>query len=303
MKRLPHFRPAPVTLLGAAASLVLRPVRPALLLALVLLLTACSPFSLVNTIAPDGGFILDEALSYGPLERQKLDVYYPEILAPDAPVIVFFYGGSWRRGERHKYRFVGQALSSRGYLTVIPDYRLYPEVRFPEFVEDGASAVVWVDQHLEQARNGIILIGHSAGAHLAALLALDRRYLSEAGMTESTISGMIGLAGPYAFEPENFRRFRPIFATAQPAETSRPVTHARGDGPPLLLLHGADDRVVLPRHSQLLEERVDGENGIVTRLELEGVNHFDIVLGLSEPFSHLAPDLLSRVEQFIREQT
>lgn len=280
-----------------------RLLRAALLLVLVLLLTACSPFSLVNTIAPDGGFTIDKGLSYGPLERQKLDIYYPEILAPDAPVIVFFYGGSWRRGERHKYHFVGQALSSRGYITVIPDYRLYPEVRFPGFVEDGASSVAWVGQHLEQAGNGIILVGHSAGAHLAALLALDERYLSQAGMSQSSISGMIGLAGPYAFEPENFRRFRPIFATAQPAEISRPVTHARGDAPPLLLLHGADDRVVLPLHSQLLQERVDRENGIVTRLELEGVNHFDIVLGLSEPFSHLAPDLLPNVEQFIREQT
>lgn len=303
MKRIPHNLTVSDTLIVGAAAISIRPIRLALLLVVVLFLTACSPFSLVNTIAPDGGFTIDEALSYGPLERQKLDVYYPEILDPDAPVIVFFYGGSWRRGERHKYRFVGQALSSRGYITVIPDYRLYPEVQFPVFVEDGASSVAWVNQHIEQSQNGIILIGHSAGAHLAALLALDNRYLNEAGITDRSISGMIGLAGPYAFEPENFRRFRPIFATAQPAEISRPVTHARGDGPPLLLMHGADDRVVLPLHSQLLEERVDGENGIVRRLELEGVNHFEIVLGLSEPFSHLAPDLLPSVEQFIREQS
>jgi acetyl esterase/lipase len=258
---------------------------------------------MVNTIAPDDGFVLDKAISYGPHERQKLDIYYPEVHKPQMPVLVFFYGGSWRRGDREKYRFIGQALSSRGYLTVIPDYRLYPDVQFPAFVEDGAASVAWVKEHIAESKNGIVLIGHSAGAHLAALLTLDDRYLSQEGITDQTISGMIGLAGPYAFEPENFRRYKAIFATAQPPDISRPVSYARGDAPPLLLLHGADDKMVLPLHSQLLQERVDNQNGRVTHLELEGVNHFDIVLGLSEPFIHLAPELLPSVERFIREQT
>jgi acetyl esterase/lipase len=179
---------------------------------LAFILAGCSPLAMVNTIAPDDGFVLDRAIAYGPQERQKLDVYYPEIRNPRAPVLVFFYGGSWRRGDRVKYKFVGQALSSRGYVTVIPDYRLYPDVRFPVFVEDGAASVAWVKENIAASANGIVLVGHSAGAHLAALLALDTRYLSREGISERTISGMIGLAGPYAFEPENFRRFRGIFA-------------------------------------------------------------------------------------------
>lgn len=287
----------------AAAAVAARPALILLLFILTAVLAGCSPLSLVNTIAPDDGFAIERGIPYGPEERQKLDVYYPEVGDVQAPVVVFFYGGSWRRGDRAKYRFVGQALSSRGYVTVIPDYRLYPDVRFPVFVEDGAASVAWVKEHLSQSKNGIILIGHSAGAHLAALLALDERYLSGKGVADTTISGMIGLAGPYAFEPENFRRFRPIFATAQPADISQPLSYARSDAPPLLLVHGTDDRVVLPLHSQLLQERMDGESGRVTLLELQGVNHFDIVLGLSEPFSHLAPELLPRLERFIQEQT
>ncbi len=287
----------------SAAGPIIRPACCALLLMVVLALTGCSPLGMVNTIAPDDGFVLDRAIDYGPRERQQLDIYYPEIRNPQAPVLVFFYGGSWRRGDREKYRFVGQALSSRGYVTVIPDYRLYPDVQFPVFVEDGAASVAWVKENIAESKNGIVLIGHSAGAHLAALLALDNRYLSREGISDRSISGMIGLAGPYAFEPENFRRFRAIFATAQPPDVSRPITHARPDAPPLLLLHGTDDSVVLPVHSQLLQERMDDLNGRVTRLELEGVNHFDIVLGLSEPFAHLAPDLLPRLELFIQEQT
>jgi acetyl esterase/lipase len=279
--------------------------RPAKFFVFSILITAlagCSPLTLVNSIAPDHGFVVEHGIYYGQQERQKLDVYYPEVTRPNAPVIVFFYGGSWRRGDRERYRFVGQALSSQGYLTIIPDYRLYPEVQFPAFVEDGAASIAWIEQNIPQSENGIILIGHSAGAHLAALLALDGRYLHDKGIRQNSIIGMVGLAGPYAFEPEQYRRFRPIFATAKPAELSQPVSHARGDAPPLLLLHGTDDRVVLPLHSQLLQERMNSEDGRVSRLELEGVDHFGIVLALSEPFAHLAPNLLPNIEAFIEEQ-
>jgi len=303
MKIISRNRRSPDSSIQCSVRRAFRPVYLALLVILAVALGACSPLNMVNTIAPDDGFVLDRAISYGPLERQKLDIYYPEVHSPQAPVLVFFYGGSWRRGDREKYRFVGQALSSRGYVTVIPDYRLYPDVQFPVFVEDGATAVAWVNENIAESQNGIVLIGHSAGAHMAALLTLDDRYLSHYGTAGRSISGMIGLAGPYAFEPENFRRFRAIFATAQPPDISRPVTYARGDAPPLLLVHGADDTVVLPLHSQLLQERVENQNGRVTRLELEGVNHFDIILGLSEPFTRLAPDLLPSLEQFLQEQT
>jgi acetyl esterase/lipase len=274
-----------------------------LLSILILALAGCSPLTLVNSIAPDHGFEVEQGIYYGQQKRQKLDVYYPEVSRSNAPVIVFFYGGSWRRGDRERYRFVGQALSSQGYLTVIPDYRLYPEVEFPAFVEDGAASIAWIKQNIPQSENGIVLIGHSAGAHLAALLALDGRYLYEKKIvSQNSIIGMNGLAGPYAFEPEQYRRFRPIFANAEPAELSQPVSHARGDAPPLLLLHGTDDRIVLPLHSQLLQERMNSEDGRVKRLELDGVGHFGIVLALSKPFAHFAPNLLPSIENFIQEQ-
>ena len=289
-------------LFSACTNRMSRLVKLAFLGILLVALLGCSPLTLVNSIAPDHGFKVEQGISYGPQERQKLDVYYPEVKRPLAPVIVFFYGGSWRRGDRERYRFVGQAMSSRGYLTVIPDYRLYPEVQFPAFVEDGAVSIAWIKQNIAQSKNGIILIGHSAGAHLAALLALDDRYLHDEGVMKNSISGMIGLAGPYAFEPERYRRFKPIFATAEPADLSKPISYARADAPPLLLLHGTDDRVVLPLHSQLLQERMDAEAGRVKRLELQGVDHFGIVLALSEPFAHLAPSLLPNIETFIQEQ-
>lgn len=278
-------------------------IRFTLLAALALLLAGCSPLTLVNGIAPDHGFDIRQGIAYGPHERQQLDIYEPQSARADAPVIVFFYGGSWRNGERQKYRFVGQALSARGYTTVIPDYRLYPEVQFPDFVDDGAAAVAWARNNLLRAENGIILIGHSAGAHMAALIALDERYLATKEFSSrEDLLGMIGLAGPYAFEPQKFRRFRGIFATAQPPELSQPVYYARGDAPPFLLFHGSRDTVVWPIHSQLLEERIDALGGRVARRELDDVGHYAIVLALSEPFAHLAPDLLPSIEKFIQEQ-
>jgi acetyl esterase/lipase len=220
-------------------------IRLAVLAVLALLIGGCSPLTLVNSIAPEHGFDIRQGIAYGPHERQQLDIYLPQSALPDAPVIVFFYGGSWRNGERHKYRFVGQALSARGYTTVIPDYRLYPEVQFPEFVDDGAAAVAWVRNNLSRAENGIVLLGHSAGAHLAALIVLDERYLAATELgNRDDLLGMIGLAGPYAFEPQKYRRFRAIFETAQPPELSQPVYYARGDAPPLLLFHGSRDSVV-----------------------------------------------------------
>lgn len=280
-----------------------RPARLVLFFILLAALAGCSPLRLVNSIAPDHGFEVAQGIVYGQEKRQALDIYYPEVTHLEAPVIVFFYGGSWRRGDRQRYRFVGQALSSRGYITVIPDYRLYPEVQFPAFVEDGAASVAWIKKNIAQSENGIVLIGHSAGAHLAALLALDESYLRDKGIGPDSVIGMIGLAGPYAFEPERYRRFKPIFASAVPADISQPISHVRGDAPPLLLLHGADDRVVLPLHSQVLQERMNAKDGRAERLELEGVDHFGILLALSDPFAHLAPELLPRIENFIQEGT
>lgn len=175
-------------------------------------------------------------------------------------------------------------------------------MQFPAFVEDGAVSVSWIEQNIAQSENGIVLIGHSAGAHLAALLALDERYLGDQGVGQNRIIAMIGLAGLYAFEPAQYRRFKPIFATANPADISQPVSHVRGNAPPLLLLHGSDDRVVLPAHSQVLQEQMIAKDGRVESVELAGVGHFEIVLALSEPFAHLAPDLLPSITNFIQQK-
>ena len=268
--------------------------------ALLVMLVGCSPLKLVNGLTPTGAKEVEYDIAYGPDARQKLDVYRPAQPVEGSPVVVFFYGGSWRNGDRGNYRFVGQSLSSRGFITVIPDYRLYPDVRFPAFVEDGARALAWIDDNIRESEHGVVLIGHSAGAHLAALLALDQKYIAAFGLSGSQLKGLIGLAGPYGFDPLSYRKTRPIFSGLTDVDDAKPISHACNNSPPLLLLHGSEDRVVLPVNSRRLHELQQGCGLPSELIELDDVGHFDIVLGLSGSFSNLAP-VLEPIQDFIQE--
>lgn len=251
------------------------------------LLTGCSPASLLNSFVPDDGYVVHEDLRYGTANRQMLDVYVPEASPVAAPVVMFFYGGSWRNGSRQSYRFIGEALARKGFVVVVPDYRLYPEVRFPAFVEDGAQAVRWVADNA-QAYGGdpdrIVLMGHSAGAHVAALLAFDERYLDQANVPRSKIRALMGVAGPYSFDPLAYRTTRRVFAGLEDPNQARPITFVDGAGVKTLLLHGAEDTTVLPRNSEEFAARIEESGGEAQLLEYPDIGHIKIILSLAAPF-------------------
>ncbi|MEM7221649.1 MAG: alpha/beta hydrolase [Pseudomonadota bacterium] len=257
------------------------------LVCILLLTPACSPVSVLNAFVPSEGYALHEGLAYGSAERQVLDLYVPEGTAPDAPVVIFFYGGSWKNGSRETYRFIGEALARQGFLVAVPDYRLYPEVRFPDFVEDGAKAVRWVSDHAA-AYGGdpdrLILMGHSAGAHTAALLAFDQRYLERTGVPSSSIRGLVGVAGPYSFDPLAYDSIRPIFADMAQEESVRPITYVNGTEIATLLLHGEADTTVYPRNSRDFAQRIQETGGDVTLLEYPDIGHIKIILSYAAPF-------------------
>ena len=284
--------------LSAARSLRLQ----AVLLA-GLLLSACSPLALVNVLVPEDNHRSQTGIAYGSEARQKLDVFRPPAGQAEKAVLVFFYGGSWKSGERGSYRFVGEAFASRGYVVVVPDYRLYPEVRFPAFVEDAALAVAWTRRNLgagEGEDRPLVLMGHSAGAHIAALLALDPSYLAAAGLAPRSVSAWVGLAGPYAFDPFRFRGIRPIFETAASADQARPVTFARAGAPPALLLHGVSDGTVRRSNSRELAEALTRLSVPVRHVELPETGHIGILLSLAAPVGD--PDLvIEPVQAFIED--
>ena len=257
-------------------------------------LTACSPLSALDALVPEKGYQKVGNISYGPLPRQALDLYLPKASQRSkSPAVLFFYGGSWRNGKRSHYRFVGQALASRGIAVAVIDYRLYPKVRFPAFVEDGAKAASLIF-HLAPKYgidpNRLFLMGHSAGAHIAALLALDKGYLANVGVSQTVIAGLIGLAGPYGFNPLSYDTSRPVFAPAQDDITrAQPTAHASSDAPPVLLLHGAADKTVVPENSEKLS-RV---------LATEGIGHIRIILSIAAPFQG-DPPVLRDIVDFIK---
>jgi acetyl esterase/lipase len=264
-------------------------------------LAACSPVDALNVMVPDDGYVRHAGLSYGAQPRQALDVYEPKGAAPGTlapgggrPVVVFFYGGSWRGGSRETYRFVGEALTSRGYVAVLPDYRVHPEAVYPAFVEDAAAALKWTVDNI--ARYGgdaarIVVMGHSAGAHIAALLSLDGQFLRDAKLPPTTIKGFVGLAGPYSFDPLEWRATRAVFGHLREPSIVRPVRHARAAAPPMLLLHGDDDTTVGPYNSADMAAALKAVQAPVTHVVYPDVAHVGIILALAAPFRGRAPTL------------
>lgn len=267
-------------------------------------LSACAPsLGTFNRLAPhDGGAVRRlRAAPYGAGARRTLDLYAPDNGGAVAPVLVFFYGGSWRSGAKEDYGFVGDAFASRGFVTIIPDYRLAPDV-FPSFLEDGAAAIAWVRANAATYGGDpdrIVLAGHSAGAYNAIMLTLDAHYLRAAGVAAGAIKGAAGLAGPYDFLPYDVAATRDAFGGAPDPQLTQPVHFARADAPPLWLGWGEQDETVGRKNIVGLETAMHAAGGVVETKLYPNLNHVSILLALSRPFRGRAP-VLDDVAAFAR---
>jgi acetyl esterase/lipase len=247
-----------------------------------------------NVPALFGDFDRTGDIPYAAGDRHSLDVYRPHQAGP-APIVVFWYGGSWQYGKKERYRFVGAALASQGYVAVLPDYRVYPEVKFPGFVDDGAAAVAWVVNHAAEIGGDprrVYLAGYSAGAHLAAMLAYDETRLTRAGVPVGTIRGFIGLAGPYALDP-NDDTLRTIFSSPYTLADWQPVRFVTRDSPRALLIHGEADGIVAVRHAHAMAQTLAAAEVPVTLRTFPTRGHGDPIAG----FASLAPDKLPVLEE------
>jgi acetyl esterase/lipase len=265
-------------------------------------LSGCSSSALLHAFVPTDTYRALPEQAYGPDPRHRLDLYLPTSSAAPAPLVVFFYGGSWTRGERADYRFVGEALAARGMAVAVVDYRLSPQVRYPAFLEDCALAVRWARDHAGQHGanpDRLFLMGHSAGAYNAAMLALDPRWLGGAGLSPAQLAGWIGLAGPYDFLPIKVPDVQQAFDWPRTPADSQPLFHARRASPPALLLAAASDDTVNPlRNTDALARHLAGQGVRVESALLEGVGHVTILAALARPLRWLAP-VHERIERFV----
>ncbi len=264
---------------------------------------ACAPLRTFDALMPKDQASVEVArnLPYGAGPRRMLDIYAPKGTAPGAttPVIVFLYGGSWANGTREGYGFAGRALAAAGFVVAIPDYRLVPEVHFPGFLQDCAAAVHWTRANI--ARYGgdpdrIVLVGHSAGAYNAAMLALDPQWL---GADRAAIRGFAGLSGPYDFLPLDGPIPLATFRNWPRLAETQPIHYADASAPPVLLLHGGEDDTVWPKNSIHLEARLKAAGAQAELNIYPELGHVGIVTALARPFRGRAP-VLADVAAFAR---
>lgn len=270
---------------------------------LAAILSACSPAAPLNLAVPRDGYRIERDLAYGTDPRQKLDLYVPDNLPASAPVLLFFYGGSWEGGSKSYYKALGQAFASQGIVVAVADYRVYPQVRYPAFVEDGARAFQFLHTHVA-AHGGdparLFVSGHSAGAYIAMMLAADPRYLRAAGADPAWMRGVIGIAGPYDFLPLQDKKLIVIFGGANRPQT-QPITYIDGKRPPMLLVYGTDDTTVLPRNTLSVAAKLRSFHSPVEVKSYAGVGHIGIILSLAPGFrgrTSLRQDILD----FVRVQ-
>ncbi len=270
---------------------------------------ACSPLGFVNGLTPTDTYIAAANLEYGSGPREKLDVYLPrppaDTQAPrdGYPVVVFFYGGTWISGERRDYRFVGEALAAQGIVAIVADYRLYPQVRYPDFLTDCARAVAWAWR--EAPRYGgdvkrLYVMGYSSGAYNAAMLALDARWLTAAGLAPSALAGWIGLAGPYDFLPMTNVGAQPVFNHPDYPAGSQPIAYASKAAPRTFLGVPASDTVVNPeRNTKQLADKLRAAGVPVTLRIYSRASHFTLIGAFARPLRTLEP-VLGDVVAFVR---
>lgn len=277
---------------------------PILLALAIFFLAGCSATGVLNTVTPSSSYTLNANVAYGKHPRQKLDVYAPTASQPPTgwPVIVFFYGGSWNTGERTQYQFVGEALAARGVLTLVADYRLYPEVRYPDFLSDSAQALAFGLDHavrLGGDQKRVYVMGHSAGGYNAAMLALDARWLKATGHRPNELAGWIGLAGPYDFLPIVNADAKPVFFHPNYPENSQPIGFAGADAPRSFLAAAENDKLVNPqRNSVQLANQLKAAGVPVTLKLYPHASHTTLIGAFAWPLQWIAP-VLDDVQAFV----
>jgi len=248
----------------------------------VIALAACAPVTVLNGITPSSTFDRTKNIAFGDSERDKLDIYRAEEPKDDAPVLLFVHGGSWDSGSKDMYKFLAEGFTQSGYDIVVPNYRIYPEAKFPNFLQDNAAAVAFTAETFPDRK--IVLIGHSAGAYNVLMLGLRDEFLSDAGVDRcAKIAGVVGLAAPTGIVPLESARLTEIFPDRFTADDAV-LNNVTGAAPAVFLGHGESDTTVYPKNSTALAEKIIARGGEATVEIYPEQSHTDVIKVLSRHF-------------------
>ncbi len=272
------------------------------------LLAGGLPMRVAGLLTPRAGAEL-RGLRYGAHARARLDLTLPSAASPAAPLLVFFHGGSWQFGSRRDYAFLARAFAAEGIAVALPDYRLWPQARWPDFLQDGAAALAWLRGEAAHAagvpQGPLFVMGHSAGGFIAAALALDPRWLAAAGMSRAALAGGVLVSAPIGWQPTD-EPVRSIFAPAPGGRIDAvPDAAALAGAPPLLLVHGTADTVVGPFHSERLAAALEAAGSEARLVLLRGADHMAPIVALTVPgrrFARPPPDAWREVTGFLHSR-
>lgn len=251
------------------------------------------PFNIPGTL--DSNVVqIGKNIPYDQGERHTLDVYVPQNPDESMPVVVFIYGGAWKFGSKNDYPFVGHAFAAKGFVTVIPDYRLVPEVQYPGFLQDNADALKWVQDNV--ARFGgdperVFLVGHSAGAYNSVVLGMDGSFLRDAGAADLPIRAVAGISGPYAVYPFEFDELQQAFGNVDNPQLTQPANMPTDESVPLFLLQGSNDFIVSADNTRVMEAKFLGDGRAIETKIYDGLGHMEPVIALSSVWRWRTPVL------------
>lgn len=265
-------------------------------------LAACAPVSILNGITPSSTFDRTKNVSFGEGDRDELDIYRAEKPKSGAPVLMFVHGGSWDSGSKGIYKFLAEGFTKSGYDIVVPNYRIYPEAKFPNFLEDNAKAVAFTAETFPDRK--IVLIGHSAGAYNVLMLGLRDEYLSGAGVDRcANISGIVALAAPTGIVPLDSEPLTIIFPDRFTADDAA-LNNVNGPAPAVFLGHGESDTTVYPKNSTALAEKITARGGVAQVELYPGQSHTDVIKVLSRHFdgdTTLKADIVKFIESLSQD--
>ena len=253
-------------------------------------LVACSPTRLLTAISPASDLRVLTDVAYGADARQKLDIYQPNRpVGTPSPVVIFVYGGSWQNGSKAGYGFVGKSLAQAGYTTVVIDYRLAPQHRYPAFVQDTADAIAWTYRNIGKyggRSDQLFVMGHSAGAFNAITAVNDQRFWKTTAVPDAAVLGVIGLAGPYAYDFTTDPT-RIVFPEGATLEQIMPDRHPRPHAPPHYLLTAENDRVVYDFNTTRMQAALQSVGVPVQVGVVPNVGHASMIVSMATPTEFL----------------